>query len=130
MSCETNSNKASGGASLSGGIHRIQSKATAVSATVANRVLNVIDRDGIGARMARNPIIGTAGSMARYTAGVLKSAAIGALVGTAAASTGPTGVAAMGGSLAAFYGAAAYGQRLRADKSSGPVEEVDIPRPN
>jgi hypothetical protein len=127
MSCETNNNKASRGASLAGGIHQIQSKAAAVSVAMANRLLNVIDREGVGAKVARNPVIGTIDSALRYTPGAVRSAAIGVLLGSAAATSGPAGLVALGGTLAALYGAAAYGQRLRADKSNGPVEEIDDP---
>jgi len=127
MSCETNSNKASNGASRSGGIHQLQSKAAAVSAAMANRVLNTIDRDGAGAKMARNPVIGTADSVVRYAPHVVRSAAIGGLLGSAVASAGPAGMIALAGSLAAACGLTLYRQRLRADKRNGPVEEIDLP---
>jgi hypothetical protein len=99
----------------------------AVSAAVANRLLNIIDRDGPGAKMARNPVIGTADAVVRYTPQVVQSAAVGGLVGSAVASAGPAGLVALGGSLAAAYGLAIYQQRLRADKRGGPVEEIDLP---
>lgn len=115
MACDDNTNKACSGAAASGGISKTQSKATFVSASFANKALDVIDRNGLVARAARNPL--TKVAISPYTVTALTAQAP-VLLGRAVIDT-VAGAAA---------GKRPFGSGIRPDVERGAIDHVIIPQ--
>jgi hypothetical protein len=115
MACDDNTNKACSGAAASGGISKTQSKTTFVSASFANKALDVIDRNGLVARVARNPL--TKVAISPYTVTALTAQAP-VLLGRAAIDT----------VASTAVGKRPFGSGIRPDVERGAIEHVIIPQ--
>lgn len=128
MACEKNLTKAAGAASGSGGITNTNSKMAATGTVMANRLLDVVDREGSIAVLSRSKI-GRFNRAVNYTARMAPLTVAATAGGVASVALGGIpGYMAFMGTLTAAGGVLAYKARLKADKSNGPIQEIDVPQ--
>lgn len=96
-------------------------------AAVANRILNVIDRNGMVARILRQPGVAVVTTTIQsINAGLLLGLA-GSAAGITPSRRKPTVAFAISGTIAlVMAGVLAYSQRLKAEQRNGPIDEIDL----
>ncbi|GIK42132.1 MAG: hypothetical protein BroJett011_59650 [Chloroflexota bacterium] len=121
MSCDRNGSKAGATAGVAAGLSETTSKQSNVIGAFSNRVMNVIDRNGVMAHVARNPV--RVALHNTFTAGLVTVGLTG--VATAAA-TNPVAVVPLVGSALALKQWAS----INPDTDKGPVATLEVSRRN